>query len=42
MKETEKKIGEKVINLEELSKRGYNEVGEMLDIFKKDIQQESA
>lgn len=42
MKETEKKISEKVINLEELSKRGHSEVGEMLDIFKKDVHQESA
>ena len=42
MKETEKKISEKVINLEELSKRSHSEVGEMLDIFKKDVHQESA
>ena len=42
MKETEQKICEKVINLEELSKRGHSKVGELLDIFKKDIHQESA
>ena len=42
MKETEKKISEQVINLEALCKQGHSEVGEMLDIFKKNVHQESA
>ena len=41
LKETEQKLREKVFELEKLNKRDQSEFGETLDIFKKNIHQES-
>ncbi len=40
LKGTECKLSEKIMNLEEHSKQVHGEVGEILDVFKKDIHQE--
>ena len=40
MKEGQNDLNKKVQNLEDLGKQGKREVGEMLDIFKNDINKE--